>query len=77
MLNQLLKQLNDYLKEIKQIETIYGNFNIGKQLGQGGTSLVKEATFQEKKFAIKFLLENISQHDSRAFKRFKDVTTFI
>lgn len=71
MPNQLLKKLNGYLKENNQIETIYGNFNIGKQLGQGGTSLVKEATFQEKKFAIKFLLENISQNDSRAFKRFK------
>lgn len=71
MPDHLLKKLNKHINENKQVNTIYGIFKIGKQLGQGGTSLVKEATFQNKYFAIKFLLENVVQGDSKIFKRFK------
>ncbi|CAN8139630.1 putative Serine/threonine protein kinase [uncultured Thiomicrorhabdus sp.] len=67
----LLKKLQTYIKQNQEIPTIYGNFTIGEQLGQGGTSFVRKATLQDKDFAIKFLLENIAQDEHTAYKRFK------
>ncbi len=69
--NDILKQLSEYLKQNKSISNIFGDFCIEKQLGEGGTSIVREASFNGEKYAIKFLLENIKDGESRAFKRFK------
>ena len=68
----MLKTLNDYLKKHSYIINAYGNFEIKEQLGQGGTSIVRKVIFENKEeYAIKFLLENIQQKESKAFKRFK------
>ena len=48
---ELIKEIN----KLEEIENIYGIFKIQKvYLGKGGTSIVKEAEFENKKYAIKF-----------------------
>jgi len=68
-----LKQiLKEYFDKNEIIKNIYGEFRlINKNIGSGGTSVVKEFEFNNKRYAIKFLLENISKKESRAYKRFK------
>jgi len=67
----LLTKLQRYIKQNNVIPTIYGDFTISKQLGQGGTSFVRKATLQDKDFAIKFLLENIANAEPTPYKRFR------
>lgn len=68
----IIKKLSDYLKNNDSIENSLGKFILGKQLGQGGTSVVREATLNEKtSYAIKFLTENIISKESKAYLRFK------
>jgi len=69
----LLSHLSKYLKLNKKVSNILGDFEIKKEvLGKGGTSVVKKAIFENKQeFAIKFLLENIKEKESKAYKRFK------
>lgn len=67
----LLTKLQRYIKQNNVIPTIYGDFTISEQLGQGGTSFVRKATLQDKDFAIKFLLENIAKAEPTPYKRFK------
>ncbi|RUM45194.1 MAG: hypothetical protein DSY46_03605, partial [Hydrogenimonas sp.] len=71
--NKLERELANYLKQNKYIENALGKFKIEKkELGKGGTSVVRRATFENnQEFAIKFLLENTKTHESKAFKRFK------
>ena len=70
---ELIKEIN----KLKEIENIYGIFKIQKgYLGEGGTSIVKEAEFENKKYAIKFFTKNTFNKDNikvetTAFKRFK------
>lgn len=70
---ELIKEIN----KLKEIENIYGIFKIQKVcLGEGGTSIVKEAEFENKKYAIKFFTKNTFNKDkikveTTAFKRFK------
>jgi serine/threonine-protein kinase len=68
-LRQILKE---YFSKNNTIINIYGEFKLTKKnVGSGGTSSVKEFEFNNKKYAIKFLLENIAKRESRAYKRFK------
>ena len=65
------KILSKYLKNNKQLKNVFGEFEVGKQLGAGGTSIVREAILDGKPYAIKFLHENIADKETTAFKRFK------
>lgn len=69
----ILKQkLNEYFENNNELVNIYGNFKLAtKVLGNGGTSIVKGFEFDKKEYAIKFLLDNIFEKESSAFKRFK------
>ncbi|MFK2821846.1 protein kinase [Arcobacter sp. YIC-80] len=68
----ILKKLSDYLKDVGFVENNLGKFTLGKQLGQGGTSIVREAILEgNSTYAIKFLTENIISKESRAYLRFK------
>lgn len=69
----IINEVSKYLKKEKKVTNILGNFKIKKQLGQGGTSIVKLAILEntDQEFAIKFLIENIKDGESTAFKRFK------
>ena len=68
----LQKKLRNYIKSNKYISNILGTFEIKEQLGQGGTSVVRRVVLNGKQeFAIKFLLENIKDSESKAYKRFK------
>lgn len=70
--NEILKHLSKYLKSKPNIENILGRFKLGKQLGQGGTSFVREAVLEEKNiYAIKFLICNIKEKEPTEFLRFK------
>lgn len=54
-LNNLQKDLNDYINLAKKINNIYGEFELeSKSLGQGGTSMVKGFKFKDNEYAIKF-----------------------
>ena len=69
-------ELINKINELKEIKNIYGIFKIQGHLGQGGTSIVKEAEFENKKYAIKFFTKNTFNKDNikvetTAFKRFK------
>gem|GEM_PF-1159483 len=66
----LRKLLSKFLQENKTIHNIFGEFKIGGQLGEGGTSSVREAFLDTKAYAIKFLFENIHEKKSKVFKRF-------
>ncbi len=77
-MNEIKKQISKYLKSNKIVSNILGNFRIGKVLGEGGTSIVRETTlitYDEREFkpelAIKIFAENIKEKESKAFKRFK------
>ncbi len=67
-LNQVLSK---YFRNNRNITNILGDFEIGKQLGVGGTSVIREATLDGKIYAIKFLHENIADKETTAYKRFK------
>ena len=68
----MIKILSDFIKSHKYISNSLGKFEIKEQLGQGGTSIVRRAILDDKhEFAIKFLLENIHDEESSAYKRFK------
>jgi len=71
--NPIIKKLSSYLKSSPDLSTPLGEFHVGKQLGQGGTSIVRLATYEdtEREYAIKFLLEDVSKKESKAYKRFK------
>jgi serine/threonine-protein kinase len=68
-----LKQLlSEYFTKNKNLYNIYGEFVLTKKsIGNGGTSNVKEFELNNKKYAVKFLLENISKKETTVFKRFK------
>ena len=68
-----LKQiLKEYFDKNKVLKNIYGEFKLTrKDIGSGGTSIVKEFELEGKKYAVKFLLENIAKKESKAYKRFK------
>ena len=68
-----LKQvLKEYFTKNNSIVNIYGEFKLTKKnIGNGGTSIVTEFELHSKKYAIKFLLENIANKESKAYKRFK------
>ncbi|MBE0507710.1 MAG: protein kinase [Marinospirillum sp.] len=72
-MNPIINDLSSFLKKSPNLSTPLGNFHVGKQLGQGGTSIVRLATYEdtECEYAIKFLLENVSKKESKAYKRFK------
>jgi len=42
------QKISKYLKEQKVISNIFGDFEIGKQLGEGGTSVVRIAKYKDK-----------------------------
>lgn len=67
------KKLSELIKNIQCIETTLGTFNIGKTIGEGGTSIVRKAHIDNlnKEFAIKFLAENLKAKPSKQYKRFK------
>lgn len=67
------KDLAKTIKDIEQIEIPIGILHIGKTIGEGGTSIVKEVQLDgfDKKFAIKFLAEDLKREPSRQYKRFK------
>lgn len=68
----IVKTLKEYFDTKNEIHNIYGTFKLTKKsLGAGGTSHVKEFEFDGKKYAIKFLLDNIMEKKSKVFKRFK------
>lgn len=77
-MSEIKKQISNFVKSNQVITNVLGHFQIGKVLGEGGTSIVRETTLVadgEKEFkpelAIKFLAENIKEKESKAFKRFK------
>lgn len=66
------QELKEYFTSNLSLQNIYGEFKlVDKNIGNGGTSEVKGFEFSGKQYAIKFLLEDISQKESQAFKRFK------
>lgn len=70
--DNLKRILKEYFDKNSSIKNIYGEFKLTKKdIGNGGTSVVKEFELEGKKYAIKFLLENISKKESKAYKRFK------
>ena len=69
-------ELINKINKLNEIKNIYGTFKIQGHLGQGGTSIVKEAEFENKKYAIKFFTKNTfnknnTETETTAFKRFK------
>lgn len=71
-MEKLKEKLSDYLKQQKNITNILGCFELQEQLGQGGTSIVRAASLNgNSNYAIKFLIENIKEKESRAYFRFK------
>lgn len=50
-------ELINKINELKKIKNIYGIFKIQGHLGQGGTSIVKEAEFKIKNMLSNFLLK--------------------
>jgi serine/threonine-protein kinase len=71
-LEKLKQKLSDYLKQQKNITNILGCFELQEQLGQGGTSIVRAVSLNgNSNYAIKFLIENIKEKESRAYLRFK------
>jgi serine/threonine-protein kinase len=57
---------------VRSVTNAFGKFEVKEQIGQGGTSVVRRAVFEgDHEFAIKFLLENIQDTHSTAYKRFK------
>lgn len=73
MQETLDKIVNNYIKENPEIITPLTKIIVGERINSGGTSIVHEATFENssKKFVIKFLLENIKNKETSAYKRFK------
>jgi serine/threonine protein kinase len=70
--DSIKQEIKEYFKTNNTLENIYGKFKlVDKNIGNGGTSEVKGFEFVGKKYAIKFLLEDVSQKESQAFKRFK------
>lgn len=68
----MISKLSQFIKTHKYISNALGKFEIKEQIGQGGTSVVRRAEYEDgHEFAIKFLLENISATSSKAYKRFK------
>ena len=68
----MISKLSNFIKTHKSISNALGMFEIKEQLGQGGTSIVRRVIFEDDhEFAIKFLLENITEPYSKAYKRFK------
>ncbi|MBR4791090.1 MAG: protein kinase [Treponema sp.] len=69
--------VNNYIKANPEIRTPLTNIIIGKRVNSGGTAIVHEAELKNYngKFVIKLFLENISDKESSAYKRFKH--TFI
>lgn len=71
-MEDLKQRLSNYLKKEKEIINILGCFKLKEQLGQGGTSTVRAASLNgNSNYAIKFLIENIKEKESRAYFRFK------
>jgi len=66
------QEIKEYFEKNPVLQNIYGEFTLTeKNIGNGGTSEVKGFEFGGKQYAIKFLLEDVSQKESQAFKRFK------
>lgn len=77
-MNNIKQYISTYLKNNESLENVLGAFSIGEWLGEGGTSIVRNATLLSSgtgsfkpKLAIKFLAENINKKESKAYKRFK------
>ena len=67
-------ELESFAVNLKTVENELGTFSLGKFLGHGGTSVVREATLgglSNKKFAIKFLLKDVSKRQGKDYLRFK------
>lgn len=60
-------------RNLKKIENEFGSFSLGTTLGQGGTAIVREATLagSTRRFAIKFLLKDVSHCEDDVYLRFK------
>lgn len=70
--DSIKQEIKEYFSLNLSLQNIYGEFKlVDKNIGNGGTSEVKGFDFGGKQYAIKFLLEDISQKESQAFKRFK------
>jgi serine/threonine-protein kinase len=70
--DSIKQEIKEYFSLNLSLQNIYGEFKlVDKNIGNGGTSEVKGFEFGGKRYAIKFLLEDISQKESQAFKRFK------
>lgn len=70
--DSIKQEIKEYFSLNLSLQNIYGEFKlVDKNIGNGGTSEVKGFEFGGKQYAIKFLLEDISQKESQAFKRFK------
>lgn len=70
--SSIKQEIKEYFTSQNVLRNIYGEFTLkDKNIGNGGTSEVKGFEFGGKEYAIKFLLEDISQKESQAFKRFK------
>lgn len=70
--DSIKQEIKEYFSSNLSLQNIYGEFKlVDKNIGNGGTSEVKGFEFGGKRYAIKFLLEDISQKESQAFKRFK------
>ena len=71
-MEKLIEKLSNYLKKQKSVINTLGCFELEEQLGQGGTSIVRAASLNgNSNYAIKFLIENIKEKESRAYLRFK------
>lgn len=71
-MKELKQKLSNYLKKEKNIINTLGCFELEKQLGQGGTSIVRATSLNgNSNYAIKFLIENIKEKESSAYLRFK------
>lgn len=65
----LRELVNDFVKNNTTIRTNIGDIVINpKILGEGGTALVYSS--KDEQFAIKFLIEDVSEKESQVFKRF-------
>lgn len=74
----IMEELNllGRVTKLKELSTPYGKLILGEQLGQGGTSIVRVASFadSEVRVAVKFLLTDISKNEPREYKRFKQAS---
>lgn len=75
---QISEKIHEHFKaKNSKLTNIYGEFTqTNKQLGNGGTSIVKAFELeninkQKTNYAFKFLAENIYEKEGRTFKRFK------